>query len=166
MKTCRAFALSVVILTGFAVSESAWAQLPEFPGLEKAMPAEEFEQAGLNKLSPEERAKLDQFIRGYTAASSEKAADAAVDRATRQGKVRRNEPEVIESRLVGRFTGYDGRSTFRLENGQVYRQSQQVSRSFPPVDSPPVLVYKGTSMLAGYRMYIAGGGNIRVSRIK
>ena len=29
------------------------------------MPAEEFEEAGLSKLSPEERARLDEFIRSY-----------------------------------------------------------------------------------------------------
>ena len=80
--------------------------------------------------------------------------------------MRRNEPEIIQSTMVGRFTGYTGRSTFTLEDGSVWKQSQQVSRSFPPVDSPPVIVIKGTSMLAGYRMYIAGGGNLRVSRLK
>ena len=80
--------------------------------------------------------------------------------------MKRNEPEMIESPIVGRFRGYNGRRTFTLENGTVWRQSQQVSRTFPPIESPPVLVIKGTSMLAGYRMYIAGGGNIRVSRAK
>ncbi len=161
MKTCRAFALSVVILTGFVVSGSASAQAPDFPGVQKAMPAEEFEQAGLNKLSPEERAKLDQFIRGYVAQSNEKAATVAVDQAVKQNKV--NEPEVIQSNIVGLFSGYDGRSKFALANGQVWRQSQQVSRSYPRIDSPPVLITKGRW---GWRMYIAGGGDIRVSRVK
>jgi hypothetical protein len=144
----------------------AQAQSQDFPGVQKAMSPDAFEQAGLSKLSPEERARLDEFIRGYVSTSSEKAATAAVDQAAKEGKVKRNEPEVIQSSIVGVFKGYDGRTTFTLENGTVWKQSQQVSRSYPAINSPPVLVMKGTSMLAGYRMYIAGGGNIRVSRVK
>ena len=163
----RKFA-AIVLCTAVALASagSANAQNPDFPGVEKAMSPQAYEAAGLNKLSPEERARLDEFIRGYAAASSEKAATAAIDQATKQGKVKRNEPEIIQSSIVGRFSGYNGRSTFTLEDGSVWRQSQQVSRSFPPVDSPPVIIIKGTAMLAGYRMYIAGGGNIRVSRVK
>ena len=160
--------VAIVFCTGlsFSLAGGAGAETGDFPGVQKAMSPEAYEAAGLQKLSPEERARLDEFIRGYAAASGEKAANAAVEQATKEGKVRRNEPEVIQSSIVGRFTGYDGRSTFALENGQVWRQSQQVSRRFPPVESPPVLIIKGTSVLSGYRMYIAGGGNIRVSRVK
>lgn len=153
-------------LSALALAAPASAQNSEFPGVQKAMSPQAYEQAGLNKLSPEERARLDEFIRGFAAASSEKAASAAVDQAAKEGKVKRNEPEVIQSSIVGTFRGYDGRTTFTLENGQVWKQSQQVSRAYPPIDSPPVLIIKGTSMLAGYRMYIAGGGNIRVSRVR
>ncbi|MBA3835124.1 MAG: hypothetical protein H0X53_04650 [Sphingomonas sp.] len=158
--------LLLCTLSAFVAAAPAIAQNASFPGVEKAMSPQAYEAAGLNKLSPEERARLDEFIRGYAAASSEKAASAAVDEATREGKVKRNGPEVIQSSIVGRFTGYTGRTTFTLENGQVFKQSQQVSRVFPAVDSPPVLVIKGTSTFAGYRMYIAGGGNIRVSRVR
>ena len=144
----------------------ALAQNDDFPGVQKAMSPEQFEATGMNKLSADERAKLDQFIRGYATQSNERAATAAIDKAANEGKIKRSEPEIIQSNLVGRFTGYTGRSTFTLEDGSVWKQSQQVSRNFPPVDSPPVIIIKGTAMLAGYRMYIAGGGNIRVSRVK
>ena len=160
----KRFALTVLVIAG--LSGFAHAQAPEFPGVQKAMAPEAFEQAGLSKLSPEERARLDEFIRGYVSNASQQAATTAVDEAAKSGKVKRNEPEVIQSSIVGTFRGYDGRTTFTLENGSVWKQSQQVSRSYPPIDSPPVLIIKGTSMLAGYRMYIAGGGNIRVSRVK
>ena len=160
MKWLRILPLVLIVSAAVAQAQS------DFPGVQKAMSPEAFEQAGLSKLSPEERARLDEFIRGYAAASSEKAATAAVDQAAKEGKVKRNEPEVIQSSIVGTFRGYDGRSTFRLENGTVWKQSQQVSRAYPAIESPPVIIIKGTSMLAGYRMYIAGGGNIRVSRVK
>lgn len=130
------------------------------------MSRDAYEQAGMSKLTAEERARLDEFIRGYVAQSSESAATAAVDQAVKENKVKKNEPEVIQSAIVGLFKGYDGRTSFTLENGQVWKQSQQVSRIYPPIQAPPVLIIKGNSVLSGFRMYIAGGGNIRVSRVR
>jgi hypothetical protein len=161
MKRVRASAVFLLAVFGAALVALAQADNAEFPGVEKAMTPDTFQAAGLNKLSPEERAKLDEFIRGYVTKSSEKAATAAVDAAVKDRKVK--EPEVIQSNIVGLFHGYNGRSSFTLANGQVWAQAQQESRAYPPIDSPPVLITKGR---VGYRMYIAGGGNIRVSRVR
>ncbi|MGI8435863.1 MAG: hypothetical protein ACR2NX_03015 [Chthoniobacterales bacterium] len=127
------------------------------------MPEEQFERAGLNKLSPDERAQLDKFIRGYVASSAEKAATAAVDKAVKEKKVKVAEPEVIQSNIVGRFAGYDGRTRFPLANGQVWAQSQGESRHFPSAESPAVVLVRGT---LGWRMYIVGGGDLRVVKIR
>ena len=132
-----------------------------FPGVEKAMSPAEYEAAGLQKLDPAERAKLDDFIRNYVAQSNEKVATEAVDAAVKQHKVQ--PPEVIESRIVGPFTGYNGHTVFTLENGQRWAQSQRDSAYFPKIDSPPVVIVKAGF---GYRMHIAGGGAIRVSLIR
>ena len=119
----------------------------------------EYEAAGLKKLDPAERAKLDDFIRNYVAASNERVATTAVDKAVKENKVQA--PEVIQSRIVGPFTGYNGRSIFTLENGQRWAQSQRDTAYFPKIDSPPVVIVKSGF---GYRMHIAGGGAIRVDR--
>jgi hypothetical protein len=139
----------------------AWAQNTEFPGVEKAMSAKEYEAAGLQKLTSDERARLDGFIRGFVSSSNQVAAEKAVDRAVKERKV--TPPEIIQSRIVGPFTGYKGDTTFTLENGERWRQAQPESGYFPKIDSPPVLIIKGT---IGYRMYIAGGGDIRVQRVR
>ncbi len=154
-------AISFLVVVG-SVAPMADGQNSDFPGVQKAMSQQDYDAAGLGKLTAEERVRLDKFIRSYVATSSEKAATAAADSAVKENKT--SAPEVIQTNIVGRFTGYTGSSRFTLENGQVWVQSQQVSRSYPPVDSPPVLILKGKSALSGYRMYIAGGGNIRVSR--
>lgn len=159
MNKCRAIAICLITLSCIALIGSVQAQNADFPGVQKAMPAQAFEQAGLNKLTPEERARLDEFIRSYVTSSNEKAATVALDQAVKERKV--TEPEVIQSNIVGMFTGYNGRNRFTLANGQVWAQSQQVERAYPPIDSPPVLITKGRF---GYRMYIAGGGDIRVSK--
>ena len=136
-------------------------EAPDFPGVQKAMTPEQYEAAGLSKLEPAERAKLDEFIKNYVAVSNEKVATTAVDKAVKENKV--SAPQVIQSRIVGPFTGYTGRTIFTLENGERWAQSQYDSAYFPKIDSPPVVIVKSGF---GYRMYIAGGGNIRVSKIQ
>jgi len=140
---------------------SAWAQGAEFPGVQKAMSPQEYDAAGLQKLTAEERAQLDEFIRRFVSSSNQVAAEKAVDRAVKERKV--TPPEIIQSRIVGPFTGFNGSTVFTLENGQRWRQSQPDSRYFPKVESPPVIIVKDR---IGYRMYIAGGGDVRVSRVR
>jgi len=152
------------VVAGFASLSLRAAQPadnPEFSGVQKAMTPEEYEAAGLQKLDPAERAKLDEFIRKYVATSNERVATSAVDKAIKENKV--SAPEVIQSRIVGPFTGYNGRTIFTLENGQRWAQSQRDSAYFPKIDSPPVIIVKAGF---GYRMYIAGGGAIRVSKVQ
>ncbi len=160
MKRLYLAAFLLLLGAGFTI-QAAEPENPEFPGLEKAMTPADYEAAGVGKLEPAERAKLDEFIRNYVAASNERVATTAVDKAVKENKV--SAPEVIQSRIVGPFTGYNGRSRFKLENGQVWAQGQAVSAYYPKIDSPPVLIVKAGF---GYRMYIAGGGNIRVSLIR
>jgi hypothetical protein len=146
------------VASGFALA--AEPENPAFPGVEKAMTPQQYEAAGLSKLDPAERAKLDEFIKNYVTVSNERVATTAVDKAVKENKVQA--PEVIQSRIVGPFSGYNGRTTFTLENGQRWAQSQRDSAYFPKIDSPPVIIVKAGF---GYRMYIAGGGAIRVSKI-
>lgn len=151
-----AFALSATF-AGLVRGEDA-----EFAGVQKAMSAKSFNDAGLNKLTPDEIARLNEFIAGYAASKSQQAANTAVDQAVKDNKIA-SQPQIIESRIVGRFSGYNGHTSFTLENGQVWKQSQESTGAYPPSDSPPVLLKKE---FMGWRMYILGGGNIRVHKIR
>src|SRR6266550_1860232 len=76
------------------------AEKPTFPGVRKAMPAEDYEAAGLEKLSEDERERLDEFIRKYVSRTSEKVAEKAATEAVDEA-VKRQEgtpPRVIQSR--------------------------------------------------------------------
>ena len=159
MKRIYLIAGLLIASSGFAALEAAEPESTPFPGVEKAMKPEDYAAAGLSKLEPAERAKLDEFIRSYVSVSNERASTAAVEQAVKDKRVT---PEVIESRIVGPFTGYTGRTVFTLENGQRWAQSQRDSRYIPKIDSPPVVIVKAGM---GYRMHIAGGGMIRVSRV-
>src|ERR1041385_3990332 len=128
------FCLLLVSLVWLPAAEP---ETPAFPGVEKAMTPEQYDAAGLSKLDPAERAKLDEFIRNYVAVSNERVATTAVDKAVKENKV--SAPQIIQSRIVGPFTGYNGRSVFTLENGERWAQSQRDSTYFPKIDSPPVI---------------------------
>jgi hypothetical protein len=161
MKRFSLAAFAFVMVAGFIPLRAAETENPEFPGLQKAMTPADYDAAGLQKLDPAERAKLDQFIRNYVAVSNERVATTAVDKAVKENKV--SAPEVIQSKIVGPFTGYNGRTTFTLENGQRWAQTQRDSAYFPKIESPPVVIVKAGF---GYRMHIAGGGAIRVSLVR
>jgi hypothetical protein len=150
-----------LLLVSLVSMPAAEPENPAFPGVQKAMTPEQYEAAGLSKLDPAERAKLDEFFRNYVAVSNEKVATTAVDKAVKENKVQ--PPEVIQSRIVGPFTGYTGRTVFTLENGQRWAQSQMDSAYYPKIDSPAVTIIKAGF---GYRMYIAGASAIRVSKVR
>ena len=162
MRPMKRSVLVLCVLAASLVSlPAAEPENPEFPGIQKAMTPEQYEAAGLSKLDPAERAKLDEFIKNYVAVSNEKVATSAVDKAVKENKV--SAPEIINSRIVGPFTGYNGRTIFTLENGQRWAQSQRDSAYYPKMESPGVIIVKKGF---GYRMYIAGATDISVTLVR
>ena len=77
---------------GFALGQNA-----DFPGVQKTMTPEQMAATGVNKLTPAEREKLDQFIRSYVGVSNKRAADAAAPTGgslnARQGSAQPNQRE-------------------------------------------------------------------------
>ena len=70
----------------------------------------------------------------------------------------------IQSRYDGQFTGWSGNTLFRLENGQVWKQSQS-GRVSARVTRPAVTIMR--TALGGYRMNVEGvSESIRVERVK
>ncbi|MEN9838502.1 MAG: hypothetical protein RLZ79_2170, partial [Pseudomonadota bacterium] len=61
----RSTQLAVGFLCTLLCSQFAWA-VDTFPGVGKAMSPTEYARAGLDKLSPEERRALDEWIARYT----------------------------------------------------------------------------------------------------
>jgi len=87
-----------------------------FPGIDKLMSSEEFAAAGLDQLSAEEMKALNAWLLRYTAGESEIL---RVD--NEEVREAQKDFEVV-SRISGDFSGWDGETVFRLENGQVWRQ--------------------------------------------
>lgn len=74
----------------------------------------------------------------------------------------------IESRLVGDFNGWNGKTVFTLENGQVWRQVNNNIRDYSPpkpLTQPVVMISKG--MFGSYNMQVDGVKRIvQVKRVK
>jgi hypothetical protein len=156
--------LYLTAVLAFGVTHFALAQ-DKFGGLEKAMDSDTYERAGLRKLSSDERAALDDFIRDYVAGKQKTAAHAAaaeaVDQAVKEKKVL--PPQLVESKLVGTFKGYNPRTLFRLANGQVWQPTngETVPSSF--IESPNVSI---SHDFFGYQMAIEGAPSVRVKRVQ
>ena len=157
----------MVVAAGLASVSSLRAQAPsgdDFPGLKQALSPEDYRAAGLDKLSPDEQAKLDAALRGYFSGASrkvaEQAASQAVDRAVTEKRVQT--PTLIESRIVGKVTGWGPRTVFGLENGQRWKPLDSTTVNFPPVENPQVYIIRDTF---GYKMAILGGTVVRVRRL-
>lgn len=78
--------------------------------------------------------------------------------------VRTKDTREISSRLDGEFTGWSGRTLFKLENGQVWRQSEP-GRFRTQLDRPLITIERGA--FNSYRLKVAGmNRSVRVKRIR
>lgn len=122
----RAFSVSIAgVVAVLVVSWPHGASGEEFAGLAKLMSAEEYSRSGLAKLSNSERAALDAWFRSYQTGELETARTKAVVAAVEDARseIRTAQAaERIDARIAGTFIGWSGKTVFRLDNGQVWRQ--------------------------------------------
>jgi hypothetical protein len=149
MKICRG---ALFVSFGFCVllaSAEPSRAAPETSGsIKEMMSPEEFQAAGLNKLSADELQKLDAWLQGYRQVTEQAAEKKATARASR------TKMDVIVSRVDGAFYGLTGRTIIRLEDGTVWKQANADDRYRPKnSDHPAAAVIHG---VFGYKMQIEG----------
>lgn len=116
--------------------------------IQQIMSPEEFKAAGLNKLTPDELAKLNAWLQGYRQVTEQAAEKKATARAER------TKLDVLVSRVDGTFNGLTGRTVIRLEDGTVWKQANADDRYRPKnTDHPAAVVIHG---VFGYKMQIEG----------
>lgn len=140
---------------------------------------EERKSAGLDRLTPGQLAALDALVKRDRESGAkslratvraelreevkQEAKAEAKAEARKETEERRTAETRVLSRIMGKFSGWDGRTVFKLENGQVWRQQDPEVHYVKPVDSPAVLIEK---VFGGWRLYDQEGGWVRVVRIK
>lgn len=147
-----AFRLSILLIASLAFG-AAVAQ-ESFSSLEERMTGKEFRDAGLHKLSDDELAALNRWIRQRSLAENEieelareraERADGGSSGAAsdRRGFSDGGDEQPIESRLVGTFDGWSGDTEFELENGMVWRQLEPDRFEVSEVENPSVTITPG-----------------------
>lgn len=135
----------------------------DFMRVEKMMDHNQFEQTGLYKLSPEELEMLNKWLQAYTYKEKEIVRKKTV-KAVKAEKVKAKERKLIISSIDGKFTGWSGKTKFRLKNGQVWQQRYQ-GDLFYNATNPRVEIKR--NFLGFYVMHLLGTSyTIGVSRIE
>ncbi|MBL9218458.1 MAG: hypothetical protein JNG82_08220 [Opitutaceae bacterium] len=159
-RTAGSLLLSFVLLAGNT------SRAGEFT---KNLTPENLRASGLSKLTPEELAQLEALVEAYKTGAVEKAvvatppSPATTTKASQETrgilpdwvgalvtlKRAENAPakkiQALESRLVGDFSGWSGRTNFKLENGQVWTQVNSDAYPYTPAQkSPKVRIFPAT----------------------
>lgn len=129
------------------------------PTFTSTLGSDELSAAGIDGLTPEQIEALNSLAERYKAG---KGPDNFGKSARETGA---SPPRRIETRIVGEFRGWGGGTIFRLENGQLWQQSNPESYRLPkPLTNPPVAIVK--SRIGGYVMLVGGCPQLRVKRIE
>lgn len=149
---CWSLCLVLLPMTGAVAEETR-----TWNGVEKMMTAEEYRAAGLDKLSPEELAQLNKWMLRFIAYDAQQVvkSDSAVQKL-------QNTP--VRRRIAGKFAGWSGKTTFTLDNGEVWRQ-RLPGRYAVTLDNPEVEIYRNVLGFHELRI-LKTGKKIGVSRIK
>ena len=126
-----------------------------FSSLEERMTAAEFRAAGLDKLSDQELAALNEWIRMRSLAEQEALA-LAEQQQRRSGPVPIEDmpEEPFEAYIVGPFDGWSGKTEFVLDNGMVWQQTGNDRYPMAPTDNPKVLIRPG--LFGGWTLQVEG----------
>lgn len=132
--------LAALVLAVLATALPARAQSTYVP-VETRFNAEQFQAAGLHRLSPEELVTLNRLLRDDQAA--------VVRRATAPDR----EQEPVRSSIAGEFRGWSRGTVFTLANGDSW-QVTEGSYSVRPVSNPSVTIRPG--VISGWYMEVDG----------
>jgi hypothetical protein len=159
----RRLLLTIAMALSFTASLAVAA---DFSSVEEQMSAREFKDTGLDKLSPEELAALNAWIKNKRPAAGQ-VYDRAADDKVRVGFVDSSAREIITSNIIGEFTGWRGGTTFKLENGQVWEQAEGGELAgIKPMSNPKVTI-RPALIGSAWKLQVEGyNSTVRVKRVK
>lgn len=156
--------LALLVLLAALMPLIAFAQQP----IEREMTPAEFKAAGLDKLSPEELARLNAWLgRKIDTVAATAATEAKKDvEEKNRGFFHFGSQEPIVAKMVGSFRGFGKGREFTLDNGHVWRQTDGTTLPGVKLESPEVRI---NPSLIGNAWYIAVKGyntRAKVERVK
>lgn len=136
--------------------------------IQQQMTAEEFAEAGLDKLSPTELAALNRWLQRQVQEESSAVVEQAVEQAREEGRQQAQADaqvgggafggagprEKFESHIVGEFTGFGRGQRYTLANGQVWEQTDASTLAGVRLTDPQVTLTPG--MLGAWFLRVDG----------
>lgn len=145
-----ALLLSTLILTASAADQP-------FPGIKALMSEQEYRAAGIDKLSEDQRASLNAWLIRYT------VGEAPVLRQTNTEVKEAEQSLTIEASIKLPFSGWSGKTVFKLDNGQLWRQRLDGRYAYNGEDTRVVIK---KNFFGFYKMtLVSTGAAVGVSRI-
>ncbi len=138
----------------------------EFSSVEEQMSSRDFKAAGLEKLSPEELAALNAWIRSNPSTSGAGVVyNRAADDRVRIGFDDSEAREVVTSNIIGEFKGFGGGTTLKLENGQTWQVESGDLSGIKAMSNPKVTIRPG--LIGGWRLQVEGYNSVaKVKRVE
>lgn len=139
-------AVSALAACGLALAQDS------FSSLEERMTGAEFRDTGLYKLTDEELAALNEWIRERSLTEEEAielnrqraASDESTAMTDRRGFEDSTDDTPIESRIKGTFSGWSDDTVFELENGMIWEQVRSGTFGMPATENPRVTIRPGS----------------------
>jgi hypothetical protein len=126
--------------------------------IQQEMTPEEFKAAGLEKLTPAELSKLNDWLKGYRETTLKVAEKQATEREKR-AKI-----DLIVSRYNGVWTGVVSGEIIELEDGSRWRLANKDEHYGGRADHPAIAVYKAG--LFGWKMRVSRIAEFYVNPVK
>jgi hypothetical protein len=163
MQTRKIFLLSITILMlslGIVTAQddqSLWT-------MDKVMTPQELKDTGVSGLSPSQRKALDAWLNRFTTRLVKVATRKITKQSTPSTDGTRNDcVSTVESTITSDFNGWDGETIFKLDNGQIWQQTEY-DYSYSYAYRPEVTIYP---VSGGCRMKVEDEDEtILVRRIK
>ncbi|MBI5686036.1 MAG: hypothetical protein HZC54_13270 [Verrucomicrobia bacterium] len=158
MKTHQKFLLlAVAALVQAAAFSQVAVQTPTgMPSIRELMSAKDLDRTGLDRLTDGEIAALDEWLHRYTAQLTKSALDFS-------SRVFGNADMAVETRIVGDFEGWQGGTTWEMDNGQVWQQTSRDNHHYYAFH-PKVVIYR---VAGGWKMKVEGDKEeVFVKRLK
>lgn len=158
----RSLSVFVSLLLAMSVAAAAG-----FSSLEERMSEQEFRAAGLERLTPEELAALNQWLRAKGATAGVGASQDNAGFKSGGGLLGDNSGQsAIEGvRIKGAFTGWDPDQVLELNNGQAWRVDEDSGFTVPATQDPLVTIEP--AMLGSWLLRVEGyNRTARVTRVR
>lgn len=156
----------LVFATAMLMAAASMAQEPT--RIEQQMTPEQFRAAGLDRLDAAQLANLNDWLNRTMDIEVTKAAKAAEEKVNRWnlgfGGSAAREP--VEARLQGAFNGFGKGRSFTLDNGQVWRQTDDSTLYGVKLDNPQIRITPSLIGTAWYLQVEGYGSRAKVERTK